>query len=165
MARFISYILHIVQYILRAYLIPNEIPLNRVLPLATDGLKLPRCTSGNKIPLPPFSIPNSWYLRILYPILPLLSSLSPLVCFYICELAYLCSVVSYFLIPHINVIFLWSIYLSFSDISLSIKSFKWIHVSASGKITVVFLWPSSIPLCVYVCVYHIFSIYSSVDGH
>ena len=135
MARFIGYILHIVQYILRAYLIPNKIPLNRVLPSATDGLKLPRYISGNKIPLLPFSIPNSWYLWILYPIFPLLSSLSPLVCFYICELAYICSVVLYFLIPCINVIFLYSTYLSFSDTSLSIKSFKSIHISANGKIT------------------------------
>ena len=93
--RFIGYILHIVQYILRPYLIPNKIPLNRVLPSATDELKLPRYTRGNKIRLPPFSIPNSRYLWILYPTLPF-SSLSLLVCFHICELAYLCSVVSYF---------------------------------------------------------------------
>ena len=93
--RFIGYILHIVQYILRPYLIPNKIPLNRVLPSATDELKRPRYTRGNKIRLPPSSIPNSRYLWILYPTLPF-SSLSLLVCFYICELAYLCSVVSYF---------------------------------------------------------------------
>ena len=43
---------------------------------------------------------------------------------------------------------------------------KSIHVAAYGKISF-FFWLSSIPLrvCVCVCVYHIFFIHSSVDGH
>ena len=41
---------------------------------------------------------------------------------------------------------------------------KSIHVAANGKISF-FLWINSIPLCVCVCIHHIFFICLSVDGH
>ena len=52
--------------------------------------------------------------------------------------------------------------------SIHAMSCKSIHVTANRKNSF-FLWLSSIPLCVCVCVYmcasHIFLIHSSVDGH
>jgi len=41
---------------------------------------------------------------------------------------------------------------------------KSIHIAANGKFSP-FLPLSSIPLCIYVYVYHIFFIHSSVDGN
>ena len=38
-----------------------------------------------------------------------------------------------------------------------------VNVAANGTISC-FLWPSNIPLCVCVCLHHIFFIHSSVDG-
>ena len=52
-------------------------------------------------------------------------------------------------------VFLWLI-------SLSIMLSRPIHVLANGRIFS-FLWLNTIPLCV--CVYHIFFIYSSIDGY
>ena len=48
--------------------------------------------------------------------------------------------------------------------SLSMKFSRSIHVAANGIICS-FLWLSSIQLCVYIYIYHIFFIHSSVDGH
>ena len=47
-------------------------------------------------------------------------------------------------------------------ISFSIKHSKSINIVANGN-TWFFLWPSNIPLCLCVCVYHIFLIHSPVD--
>ena len=46
--------------------------------------------------------------------------------------------------------------------SLGIIVFRSIHVAADGSIPS-FLWLSNIPVCV--CVYHIFLIQLSIDGH
>jgi len=50
-------------------------------------------------------------------------------------------------------------------ISHSVVPYISIHVVANGKISFFFLRLSDIPLCVCMCVYHIFFIHFSVDGH
>lgn len=63
-----------------------------------------------------------------------------------------------------------SIFLFLWLISLSMIPSKYIHVLTNGKF-LCFLWLSSIPVCVCVCVsvrvcvYHIFLIHLSTDGH
>ena len=59
----------------------------------------------------------------------------------------------------------YSIYL-FWPTSISIIPSKYIHVAANGKISI-FLWLRNIPLamCFSLCVYHVFFIHSSADGH
>ena len=42
---------------------------------------------------------------------------------------------------------------------------KSIHVAASGKISFFFMAEKYFIVCVYIYLYHIFFIYSSVDGH
>ena len=66
--------------------------------------------------------------------------------------------------PHIQVVS-YSIYL-FWLTSISLIPSRYIHIASNGKISI-FLWLSNIPLamCFSVCVYHIFFIHSSVDGH
>ena len=54
--------------------------------------------------------------------------------------------------------------LSLPDTSFSIMSSRLIHIAEMARLPS-FSWLNNIPLYVFMCVYHIFFIHSSIDGH